>query len=123
MNFDLTKITPTTPAGPTTRQPFSPTTPAGPTTCPRELGGSDNTTTFFSFHSLLSDKVKTDCNSKIVYLNSLLVQKSLEISKYKDKYDSLKIKSINTIKQLCNSNNEKTDTINKLLTEQGEINC
>jgi hypothetical protein len=77
------------------------------------------------YNSILSDfdKVKTECNSKIVHLNSLLVQKSLEISKYKDKYDSLKIKSINTIKQLCNSNNEKTDTINKLLTEQGEINC
>jgi hypothetical protein len=77
------------------------------------------------YNSILSDfdKVKTECNSKIVHLNSLLIQKSLEISKYKDKYDSLKIKSINTIKQLCNSNNEKTDTINKLLTEQGEINC
>jgi hypothetical protein len=69
------------------------------------------------------DKVKTDFNTKHVHLNSLLVQQSLEVSKYKDKYDSLKIKSINTIKKLCNINNEKTETINKLLTEQGEINC
>lgn len=77
------------------------------------------------YNNILSDfdKVKTEFNSKIVHLNSLLVQKSLEVSKYKDKYDSLKIKSINTIKQLCNSNNEKIETINKLLTEQGEINC
>jgi hypothetical protein len=69
------------------------------------------------------DKVKTDFNTKHIHLNSLLVQQSLEVSKYKDKYDSLKIKSINTIKKLCNINNEKTETINKLLTEQGEINC
>ena len=77
------------------------------------------------YNNLLSDfdKVKTEFNSKNVHLNSLLVQKSLEVSKYKDKYDSLKIKSINRIKQLCNSNNEKIETINKLLTEQGEINC
>jgi hypothetical protein len=77
------------------------------------------------YNSILSDfdKVKTDFNCKNVHLNSLIVQQSLEISKYKDKYNSLKIKSINTIKELCDSNNEKTDTINKLLTEQGEINC
>ena len=77
------------------------------------------------YNSILSDfdKVKTEFNSKNVHLNSLLVQKSLEVSKYKDKYNSLKIKSINTIKELCDSNNEKIDTLNKLLTEQGEINC
>ena len=77
------------------------------------------------YNSILSDfdKVKTDFNCKNVHLNSLIVQQSLEISKYKDKYNSLKIKSINTIKELCNSNNEKTDTLNKLLAEQGEINC
>ena len=77
------------------------------------------------YNSILSDfdKVKTDFNSKNVHLNSLIVQQSLEISKYKDKYNSLKIKSINTIKELCDSNNEKTDTLNKLLAEQGEINC
>ena len=78
-----------------------------------------------NYNSILSDfdKVKTDFNCKNVHLNSLIVQQSLEISKYKDKYNSLKIKSINTIKELCDSNNEKTDTLNKLLTEQGEINC
>jgi hypothetical protein len=77
------------------------------------------------YNSILSDfdKVKTDFNCKNVHLNSLIVQQSLEISKYKDKYNSLKIKSINTIKELCDSNNEKIDTLNKLLTEQGEINC
>ena len=77
------------------------------------------------YNSILSDfdKVKTDFNCKNVHLNSLIVQQSLEISKYKDKYNSLKIKSINTIKELCDSNNEKTDTLNKLLAEQGEINC
>lgn len=53
------------------------------------------------YNSILSDfdKVKTDFNSKNVHLNSLIVQQSLEISKYKDKYNSLKIKSINTIKR------------------------
>jgi len=77
------------------------------------------------YNSILSDfdKVKTDFNCKNIHLNSLIVQQSLEISKYKDKYNSLKIKSINTIKELCDSNNQKTDTLNKLLTEQGEINC
>jgi hypothetical protein len=77
------------------------------------------------YNSILSDfdKVKTDFNCKNVHLNSLIVQQSLEISKYKDKYNSLKIKSINTIKELCDSNNQKTDTLNKLLAEQGEINC
>jgi hypothetical protein len=77
------------------------------------------------YNSILSDfdKVKTDFNCKNIHLNSLIVQQSLEISKYKDKYNSLKIKSFNTIKELCDSNNEKIDTLNKLLTEQGEINC
>jgi hypothetical protein len=69
------------------------------------------------------NKLKIDFNNKNIYYNSLLVRQSLDISKYKDKYDTLKMKSHNTIKILTNSNNEKTDTINKLIIERGEINC
>jgi hypothetical protein len=77
----------------------------------------------YKLQHLKIKRLKIDFNNKNVHFNSLLIRQSLEISKYKDKYDTLKLKSTNTIEHLTNSNNEKTETINKLMLERGEINC